>query len=821
LQGVQGEVGPEGDIGSTGATGEKGDTGATGATGADGKSAFQVAVDNGFIGSVTDWLTTLVGPKGDKGEKGDTGATGETGATGATGATGERGLQGIQGEQGVQGETGAVGAVGPKGDTGATGNTGAKGDKGDTGATGPQGATGFLNDSSILTLYGVSNFRDLFSNIKNSIDSLSFNLTYLTNRAEVIIVKSGTGGGTITSSPSALSCGTVCKSYFTGGTTVSFTATADADSTFAGWSGACGGSGGCTLVANGVVSLGANFQKRQAAITVTRSGKGTVTSSTGDIYCGNDCDGNANVGSTVTLTATPDASSTFAGWSGVCSGTSSCSFTMDSSKTVGATFTSTTYQLLVQKAGTGSGQIASTPAGIACGSTCAATFDYNSVVALSAIADPTSSFAGWSGACSGMGTCVVTMGAAKTATATFMLNYYPFTVTKSGTGDGTVASSPYINCGSTCSNTLAAGSTITLSATPDANSVFAGWTGACTGTGGCTVTIDAAKNLGATFTKKLYVLSVSRTGAGSVVSSPAGTYCGAACSSTFNSGDQVMLMAIPDSTATFAGWTGECTGTSMTCWVTMTGAKSVTARFQTSLAVSVAGTGGGTVASSPPAISCASGSCSALFDGGSSVTLTASPDSTSSFAGWNGACVGTGSCTVSMDAAKNVQATFNRNMMSVSVAKSGTGSGTVSSSPSGVDCGSTCTNSFVQGTQVTLTATASSDSTFAYWTGDCTGSSPTCIVTASGTRSVTANFNKISYLLSVSRSGHGTVVSDTPAIYCGYACSSVYGANTMAVLYAYPDANYTFNGWAGMCTGTQSTCAITMNSAKSVSATFS
>lgn len=81
-QGAQGVQGPKGDTGATGAQGiqgiqgPKGDTGNTGPIGADGLSAYQVAVANGFVGTLSQWLASL------KGDKGDTGATGSTGAAG-------------------------------------------------------------------------------------------------------------------------------------------------------------------------------------------------------------------------------------------------------------------------------------------------------------------------------------------------------------------------------------------------------------------------------------------------------------------------------------------------------------------------------------------------------------------------------------------------------------------------------------------------------------------------------------------------------------------------------------------------------------------
>lgn len=77
---------------------------------------------------------------------------------------------------------------------------------------------------------------------------------------------------------------------------------------------------------------------------------------------------------------------------------------------------------------------------------------------------------------------------------------FPVTVTKSGTGFGTVSSSPAgINCGSTCSASFAAGSAVTLSAAPVSGSTFSGWSGACSGTGQCSVSVSGAVNVDAAF----------------------------------------------------------------------------------------------------------------------------------------------------------------------------------------------------------------------------------------------------------------------------------------------------------------------------------
>ncbi len=75
------------------------------------------------------------------------------------------------------------------------------------------------------------------------------------------------------------------------------------------------------------------------------------------------------------------------------------------------------------------------------------------------------------------------------------------TVATSGNGSGAVSSKPAgISCGATCSHTYITGTTVTLTATPASGSVFSGWSGACSGTGGCSVTMSQAQSVSATFT---------------------------------------------------------------------------------------------------------------------------------------------------------------------------------------------------------------------------------------------------------------------------------------------------------------------------------
>jgi hypothetical protein len=161
--------------------------------------------------------------------------------------------------------------------------------------------------------------------------------------------------------------------------------------------------------------------------TGSRSGK--VTSTPAGIDCGDDCSESYSSGTQVTLTATADQGATFLGWDGGgCSGTGTCTVTMDQPLVVAANFKGP--DLNVHKAGSGSGTVTSTPAGINCGDDCSETYTSGTEVTLVAHADAISEFTGWSGGgCAGTGTCTVTMNDNIDVTAEFrnkLRNYNPW-----------------------------------------------------------------------------------------------------------------------------------------------------------------------------------------------------------------------------------------------------------------------------------------------------------------------------------------------------------------------------------------------------------
>ena len=224
------------------------------------------------------------------------------------------------------------------------------------------------------------------------------------------------------------------------------------------------------------------------------------------------------------------------------------------------------------------------------------------------------------------------------------------------------------------------------------------------------------------------------------------------------------------------------------------------ARYQgdfSTLALTRAGTGSGTVTSTPAGLDCG-GTCSALFPYGTMVNLTATPAAGSVFTGWSGDpdCA---DGTVTLNGDKTCTATFDV-LVALTVTRGGTGSGTVTSDPAGIECGDTCTQSYPHGTVVTLTATPAPGARFVSWSGD-----PDCAdgsVTLDMEKTCTANFTSLPSLLatlSVSKfgAGSGTVTSNPPGIDCGATCSAAYDRGTTVELTATPAPGSIFGGWNG------------------------
>lgn len=600
--------------------------------------------------------------------------------------------------------------------------------------------------------------------------------------ANIVVTTKGAGLGTITSddNPRTIKCSNdpadttanICAADFTTGQGITLTAASTTtgnpatNSRFIGWGGACisrGASPTCSLTVSTTQQLvEAYFElvaDNTSLLNVNKNGGGTgkVISFPTGIDCGTDCYEKFANSTKVTLLAITDPGSQFTGWTGACTGVAlTCDVTLTQASSVTATFEVVKENTNLLTVNTkGSGKVVSSPSGIDCGSTCLKTFPDNSVVTLQALPDSGSRFTGWSGACSGSSfICNIALTEAASAIANFE-TVLSMTVNKTGTGLGRVASDVSgIDCGTKCTFDFPAGTGIRLTATPEENSRFKGWTGACSSSGAqpvCSITVTGAAQLaGAEFeiiSGPLLTITKNGTGSGSVASSDGVINCGSVCKENFAINNLVTLIAKADAGSSFVTWGGVCSNRVdlLTCNVTMDQAKSVSATFnkKTSLlTVAKEGSGTGDIVSAPAGISCGE-TCTGSFGATVPVALTVTPSPGSVFSGWSGACIGQAlTCYVTMDQAQNVTAKFSiANQLSVALA--GDGFGTVISNPGGISCDGTCSAAFLKDTAVTLTANAIGGSQFTGWGGACSGTKVTCLVTLKSGQNVTATFQWI------------------------------------------------------------------------------
>jgi uncharacterized repeat protein (TIGR02543 family) len=143
-------------------------------------------------------------------------------------------------------------------------------------------------------------------------------------------------------------------------------------------------------------------------------------------------------------------------------------------------------------------------------------------------------------------------------------------VTVAKVGNGNVNSADkFISCGSKCAANYDTNAVVTLTASPASGYAFAGWSGACNGTQPtCTVTVNESLNVTATFLPQ-FSLSIGRSGSGAVSSAAAGIDCGKTCSSKVTQGTTVTFTATPAVGYHFVNWAGACSGTSLTCTMTV------------------------------------------------------------------------------------------------------------------------------------------------------------------------------------------------------------------------------------------------------------
>jgi len=166
----------------------------------------------------------------------------------------------------------------------------------------------------------------------------------------------------------------------------------------------------------------------------------------------------------------------------------------------------------------------------------------------------------------------------------------------------------------------------------------------------------------------------------------------------------------------------------------------------------------------------------------------------------------------------------------------GNGSGTVTSTPAGINCGSDCQENYNSGTTVTLTATPLQGSTFSGWQGACSGQNSTCQFTMNQDKNVVAVFESsspppppppppppspLTLTVNVSPPRVGTVRVSPPNNSINSASTFSYATSTNVMLSVVSSSpGYVFQEWRGDCSGTTTTCSITVDRNKTVTAIF-
>lgn len=188
-------------------------------------------------------------------------------------------------------------------------------------------------------------------------------------------------------------------------------------------------------------------------------------------------------------------------------------------------------------------------------------------------------------------------------------------------------------------------------------------------------------------------------------------------------------------------------------------------------------------------------------------------------------CESRGNICKSGDVCNSGQCSSGAGPFELTVTKGGAGSGTVTSNPSGINCGAVCSKTYAKNTSVTLSAMPDLGSSFSGWSGDLDCSNGQVLMDSDKT--CTATFTTILFTLNVSVTGSGAV-KDFPVQYIDCRdgsgdCSENYGFGRVVTLQATVDPGYIFTGWGDDCAfrGNNTTCTFTMDGGKTVTATFS
>ena len=360
---------------------------------------------------------------------------------------------------------------------------------------------------------------------------------------------------------------------------------------------------------------------------------------------------------------------------------------------------------------------------------------------------------------------------------------YTVTVNKTGTGSGTVSGG----------GSYQEGTSVTLTATPNSDSKFTGWSSGCSSS----FTITGDKTCTATFTKKdttpttppppplpptmkLFVeLAGTGTGIFELSPRPKEKVCpddeSEECHYTYNTATRVTITAISDKSSTFEYWSGNSscrkgsktsTGGEVDIYLISSLTCNINFKLKPQkLMLNYEGDGNGTVTVSPDRgteTNCSQDKC-IIFDGTKDITLTPEPDQYSQFDEWTGHddCIDDGEI-VQLELISNKLCNAHFSLLpiyQVTVNKTGNGTGTILQEPTGKNCvDNTC--EYAEGNEITLTAQPDAiSSTFAGWNDSCEAGN----LTITSDTTCTATFlQKPTYQISLTTNGDGKVTLTPP-----------------------------------------------------------
>ena len=530
----------------------------------------------------------------------------------------------------------------------------------------------------------------------------------------------------------------------------------------------------------------------QLTTGVSPAGAGTVSPASGSFY---------NAGSSVQLTASPNSGQQFSGWSGDVTGTANpTSVAMNGPRSVVANFTAASQGVTVNTSPSGL-QIVVDGTTYTAPRTFQWTVGSNHTIATTSPQGSGSTryvFANWSDG-GAISHTVTTPASATTVTASFTTQYQLTTaVSPAGAGTVSPASGSFYN----------AGSTVQISASPNSGQQFTGWSGDVTSTTNpLSLSMSGPRSVTANFTAAAQGITISTSPSGLQIIVDGTTYTAPRTFQWTPGSNHTVNTPSPQGSGTtryvFASWSD---GASQSRTITTPSSPTnYTATFTTQyqLLTSVTPAGSGTVAP-------ASGS---FYNAGSTVQVSATPNSGQQFNGWSGDATGTTNpLTVTMSAPRNVVANFGASPQNITVTTSPSGlqivvDGTAYTAPR--------TFQWTPGTNHTVNVpspqgTGSTRYVYASWSD---GGAQTHTVTApSSAATYTASFNpQYQLTTSVTPAASGTV---SPA------SGSYYNAGAVVSVTALPNSGQQFTGWSGDVTGSTNPLSVTMSAPRNVVANF-